>query len=125
MFLALLPFVGWPVYKYLTLKKASPALIERTRKAVEKHPELKPGYDKAMEEVRGSNRSEMWAIQQSRCSPLGQALQGGRPAGVDTAQCHRDIFAGSCYGVAPRGPAFSHPGYREQVRFARSWPPSR
>jgi hypothetical protein len=50
MFLALLPFVGWPVYKYLTFKKASPALIERTRKAVEKHPELKPGYDKAMVE---------------------------------------------------------------------------
>jgi hypothetical protein len=48
--MALLPFVGWPVYKYLTLKKASPALIERTRKAVEKLPELKPGYDKAMED---------------------------------------------------------------------------
>jgi hypothetical protein len=43
-------FVGWPVYKYLTLKKASPDLIERTRKAVEKHPELKPGYDKAIED---------------------------------------------------------------------------
>ena len=50
MFLALLPFVGWPVYKKLTLKKASPALIERTKKAVEKHPELKPDYDKAMED---------------------------------------------------------------------------
>jgi hypothetical protein len=50
MFLALLPFLGWPVYKKLTLKKASAALIERTRKAVEKHPELKPDYDKAMED---------------------------------------------------------------------------
>ena len=50
MFLALLPFLGWPVYKKLTLKKASPALIERTKKAVEKHPELKPDYDKAMED---------------------------------------------------------------------------
>ena len=49
-FLALLPFVGWPLYKKLTLKKASPALIERTRQAVEKHPELKPDYDKAMED---------------------------------------------------------------------------
>ena len=49
-FLALLAFVGWPVYKKLTLKKASPALIERTKKAVEKHPELKPDYDKAMED---------------------------------------------------------------------------
>ena len=49
-FLALLAFVGWPLYKKLTLKKASPALIERTRKGVEKHPELKPDYDKAMED---------------------------------------------------------------------------
>ena len=48
--LALLPFLGWPLYKKLTLKKASPALIERTRKEVEKHPELKPDYDKAMED---------------------------------------------------------------------------
>ena len=50
MFLALLPFVGWPVYKKLTLRKASAALIERTKKAVEKHPELHPDYDKAMED---------------------------------------------------------------------------
>jgi hypothetical protein len=50
MFLALLPFVGWPLYKKLTRKKASPALIERTRKVVAKHPELKPDYDKAMED---------------------------------------------------------------------------
>jgi hypothetical protein len=42
--LALLPFLFWP------LKKASPALIERTRKVVEVHPELKPDYDKAMED---------------------------------------------------------------------------
>ena len=49
-FLALVPFVGWPLYKKLTLKKASPALIERTKKAVEKHPELKADYDKAMED---------------------------------------------------------------------------
>ena len=50
MFLALLPFLGWPLYKMLNPKKASPALIERTRKAVEKHPELKRDYDKAMED---------------------------------------------------------------------------
>ena len=49
-FLALLPFLGWPLYKKLTLKKASPALIERTTRALEKHPELKPDYDKAMED---------------------------------------------------------------------------
>jgi hypothetical protein len=50
MFLALLPFLGWPLFKKLTLKKASPALIERTTKAVEKHPELNTDYDKAMED---------------------------------------------------------------------------
>ena len=48
--LALLPFLARPIYKSLILKKASPALIERTNKAVEKHPELKPDYDKAMED---------------------------------------------------------------------------
>jgi hypothetical protein len=50
MLLALLPFVSWPLYNKLTLKKASSAVIERTTKAVEKHPELKPDYDKAMED---------------------------------------------------------------------------
>jgi hypothetical protein len=50
MLLALIPFVGWPLYNKFTLKKASPALIERTTKAVEKHPELKPDYDRAMED---------------------------------------------------------------------------
>jgi hypothetical protein len=50
MFLALLPFLGWPLYKKLTFRKASPALIERTIKAVKKHPELNPDYDKAMED---------------------------------------------------------------------------
>ena len=49
-FLALLPIVGWPLYRQLTLKKASPALVERTTRAVEKHPELKPEFDKAMED---------------------------------------------------------------------------
>ena len=50
MFLALLPFVAWPLYKKLTFQQASSALIERTRRAVEKHPELKPEFDKAMED---------------------------------------------------------------------------
>jgi hypothetical protein len=50
MFLALVPLVGWPVFKMIALKKASPALIERTKTVVEKHPELKPDYDKAMED---------------------------------------------------------------------------
>jgi hypothetical protein len=48
---ALVAFLGGPpLYKKFILKKAGPALIEKTRKAVEKHPELKPDYDKAMED---------------------------------------------------------------------------
>jgi hypothetical protein len=50
MLLALVPFLGWPLYKKFFSRKASPALIERTRKALEKHPELKPDYDKAMQD---------------------------------------------------------------------------
>jgi hypothetical protein len=50
VFLALLPFLGWPLYKKYTIRRASPALIERATKAVENHPELKPDYDKAMED---------------------------------------------------------------------------
>ena len=50
VFLALIPFLGWPLYKQFTVRKASTALIERTRQAMEKHPELKPDYDKAMED---------------------------------------------------------------------------
>jgi hypothetical protein len=59
MFVALLPFLGWPLYKKLTFKKASAALIERTKQAVEKHPELKPDYDKAMEDgVLGRDKAK-------------------------------------------------------------------
>lgn len=50
MFLALVPFLVWPLYKKMTLRKASAAMIERTKKAVVKHPELKPDYDRAVEE---------------------------------------------------------------------------
>jgi hypothetical protein len=50
MFLALLPFLAWPLYKKFYVRQASQALIERTTRAVEKHPELKGDYDKAMED---------------------------------------------------------------------------
>ena len=58
MFLALLPFLAWPIYKALTFRKASNALIERTKQAVEKHPELKPDYDKAMEDDGALSRDK-------------------------------------------------------------------
>jgi hypothetical protein len=50
MLLALVPFLGWPLYKKYFSRRASTALIERTKKAVEKHPELKADYDKSMQE---------------------------------------------------------------------------
>jgi hypothetical protein len=48
---AMICFVAaWPIYKLYSIKPASPALIERTKKAVEKNPQLKADYDKAMED---------------------------------------------------------------------------
>jgi hypothetical protein len=42
--------VGWPIYKKLSLKAASAAMMERTKEAVDKNPQLKPDWDKAMED---------------------------------------------------------------------------
>ena len=50
MFLALVPFLGWPIYKKITFRPASAALVERTRQVVEKNPQLKADWDKAMQE---------------------------------------------------------------------------
>jgi hypothetical protein len=45
--------VGWPIYKKLSLKAASAAMMERTKEAVEKKPHLKPDLEKAMKEHDG------------------------------------------------------------------------
>jgi hypothetical protein len=42
--------VAWPMYKKYRITPASTTLMEPTKKAVEKHPELKPDWDKAMED---------------------------------------------------------------------------
>jgi len=42
--------VAWPLYKKSRLKAVSAAVMERTKKAVEKNPDLKPDWDKAMED---------------------------------------------------------------------------
>jgi hypothetical protein len=47
---AMISFSIWPLWKWLSLKKANAALVERTRAAVEKHPELKPAWNIAMED---------------------------------------------------------------------------
>jgi hypothetical protein len=39
-----------PLYKKLSIRPASPALVERTKKAVEKNPQLQADWDRALKE---------------------------------------------------------------------------
>jgi hypothetical protein len=49
--LALIPFLGWPIYKWYTRPRpVSTALFDRTKACVDKNPQLKPDWDKAMED---------------------------------------------------------------------------
>jgi hypothetical protein len=41
---------AWPIYKKYSIKPVSTSLMERTKKAVEKNPQLQPDWDKAMED---------------------------------------------------------------------------
>ena len=50
VFLALIPFLGWPIYKKLTVKPVSPAVFERTKACVDKNPQLQDDWNKAMED---------------------------------------------------------------------------
>lgn len=47
---AIVSFSLWPLWKWVSVKPASAALQARTRAAVEKHPELKPAWNIAMED---------------------------------------------------------------------------
>jgi hypothetical protein len=42
--------VAWPMYKKYRITPVSPSLMERTKNAVEKNPQLQPDWDKAMED---------------------------------------------------------------------------
>jgi len=42
--------MAWPLYKKFSVKPVGAALMERTRKAVEKNPRLQPDWDRAMED---------------------------------------------------------------------------
>jgi hypothetical protein len=42
--------VAWPIYKKYSVRAVSPSLLERTRKVVEKNPQLRPDWDNAMED---------------------------------------------------------------------------
>lgn len=39
---------SWPLYKKFTIKQASAGLVERTRSAVDKNPNLRADWDQAM-----------------------------------------------------------------------------
>jgi hypothetical protein len=39
-----------PLYKKLSIRPASPVLVERTKKAVEKNPQLQADWDRAIKE---------------------------------------------------------------------------
>jgi hypothetical protein len=41
---------AWPIWMSLKPKPVSAALFERTKAAVEKNPQLRPAWDKAMED---------------------------------------------------------------------------
>jgi hypothetical protein len=47
---ALFIFSARPLWRWLTFKAASAALVERTRALVEKNPQLKPAWDNAMKD---------------------------------------------------------------------------
>jgi hypothetical protein len=47
---ALVAFSAWPVWKWLSVKAVSAALFEKTKALVEKNPQLRPAWDKAMED---------------------------------------------------------------------------
>ena len=49
--IAMVCFVAaWPIYKKYSIKPVSASLMERTKQAVEKNPQLKPDWDRAMED---------------------------------------------------------------------------
>ena len=54
LILALVAMVGFvtalPLYKKLSIRPASPALVERTKKAVEKNPQLQADWDRAIKD---------------------------------------------------------------------------
>jgi hypothetical protein len=48
--MAMIPFLGWPIWKKFATKPVSAALFDRTKAVVEKNPQLQPEWDKAMED---------------------------------------------------------------------------
>ncbi len=47
---AIVSFSAWPLWKRVSVKHANAALEARTRALVEKHPELRPAWNIAMQD---------------------------------------------------------------------------
>lgn len=47
---AIVSFSAWPIYKKIMFRQASAALQARTQALVDKNPQLKADWDKAMED---------------------------------------------------------------------------
>jgi len=47
---AILAITAWPVWKWISPTPANASLFKRTKAAVEKNPELRPAWDKAMQD---------------------------------------------------------------------------
>jgi hypothetical protein len=48
--IAIAAFLAWPIWKWLYVKPVSSVLFERTKGVVEKNPQLRPLWDKAMQD---------------------------------------------------------------------------
>ncbi len=48
--LAMLFIAAWPIWKWLKPTPASATLFERTKAAVQKDPQLRPAWDRALED---------------------------------------------------------------------------
>jgi hypothetical protein len=47
---AMVFFGSWPIWKWITVRPVSAATYERTKAAVDKHPNLKPAWDIATQD---------------------------------------------------------------------------
>jgi hypothetical protein len=50
VFIALIPFLGGPIWRKLTIKAVNASLFERTKALVEKNPQLQSDWAEAMKD---------------------------------------------------------------------------
>ena len=61
---------AWPIYKMYSVKPVSASLMERTKQAVEKNPQLKPDWDKAMEDGATLFNCGLQAAKAAKAAPV-------------------------------------------------------